>query len=174
MGRITLLSCITLWMVAKCADFKLGIQAAHKADLNTGDCDTTLEANWGDALYSALLSDGGAAPDDWAWDVDPTTEGAGSNDPDCWRIGIEGSISAAEPIKDLDIRFCIEVIDHLETTTEEDSQNLGFLCTAWATEGGGWSDWRMDDNCWDFDGARVQIETRARAGLRITDATVGL
>eukprot|EP01083_Nonionella_stella_P193339 714180_1 len=141
MGRIKLLYFINLWMVAKCADFKLGIQADHKADLNTGDCVTTLEANWCDALYSALLTAGGAAPDDWAWDVDPTTEGAGSNDHDCWRIGIEGSISATDPIKDLDIRFCIEVIDHLETTTEKDSQNMGFLCSAWATDGGGWSDW---------------------------------
>eukprot|EP01083_Nonionella_stella_P004094 11809_1 len=160
MGRVTLLSCITLCMVAKAADFKIGIRGAHKQN---EDADGCVNLDDGIPRYSGLFS-AGASTSDWA-----TT----TNGPDCWSVSIDGgSISVADLIKDKDIRFCIAVIHYDGDQT--DDQTSDTVCTAWASEGGGWTDWVADDNCLDFDGIRVSIEEKALSGLRIYDAKVGI
>eukprot|EP01083_Nonionella_stella_P095443 267960_1 len=165
MGRITLLSCITLWMVAKAADFKLGIQGAHKQNEAAVGC---VDLDVGYERYSDLFSIGGSASL-WATDT-------GTHDPDCWRVTIKpGSISVTDQIEDKDIRFCIAVIDHLEhPTSQSGDQTSPTVCTAWASEGGGWAEWVADFNCYDFDGLRVSFEERDLSGLRIIDAQVGI
>eukprot|EP01083_Nonionella_stella_P214956 774098_1 len=109
MVRITLLSCITLWMVAKCADFNLGIQCAHKNDQSDEGC---VDLAVGITRYYVFFLAGGSAIL-WATDI-------GTNNPDCWRVAIEtGSISVTDQIEDTDIRVCIAVIDHIEHPTSQ-------------------------------------------------------
>eukprot|EP01083_Nonionella_stella_P137303 417768_1 len=167
MGRITLLSCITLWMVAKAADFKLGIQGAQKIDESADGC---VESNLitGTRQKTGLFS-AGASTSPWATDK-------GTDNPDCWSVSIdEGSISVVDQIEDKDIRFCIAVIDHLTHDGDQTGdQTSDTVCTAWASEGGGWAEWVSDTNCYDFDGLRVSIEETSLPGLRIIDAKVGI
>lgn len=109
------------------------------------------------------------------WDGNGTTEpglerctnfvGSGSNqwspfamdanrrDPDALEITL--NVNESNTISDKDYRVAIQFADH-QSTGEFGNETF----TPWTSEGGGWSNWACDANCYDPDAFRIKIESR--------------
>jgi hypothetical protein len=125
------------------------------------------EATQGEARYSSYLQDGG----DWsgyAGDSD-------YYDPHAFRVGVFPSDTSGSGfyLEDTDIRFGIQITDHADDETGNDAKEGEVQFTPWASQGGGWSDFAGDSNTYDFDAARIVIETDVSPGLVITNIQIG-
>eukprot|EP01083_Nonionella_stella_P043172 116508_1 len=143
-------------------DFRIGIQL----------CDKRAGAYTGLPRYSPYFYDStGWAQYSWAGD-------SNYYDPDGIRIGLLGRYNSVQSsqfkIEDTDIRFCIQLTDHATNAYGNSEHNGVEQCTPWASSGGGWSDFAHDSNCYDFDAARVKIETQSLPGLVISDVKIGV
>lgn len=135
-------------------DFRVKLQAADEG--KTGRAA-------GPVTYTPFISDKSAYTD-WAFDHDKF-------DPDTLKIGLEVNPDPKKKLvlKDHDIRFWIQLCDTEGKVTGQEQP------TPWASEEGeGWSEFALDDDGWDFDGARIRIEARPKPGFTITDLRLGM
>jgi len=147
-------------------DFRLSIQLGQGSCSNRKWWAATAK-NEGEIRYSDYLQDGG----DWSvWAGDSSYK-----DAEAVRVGVWLEDDDVEEfcMKDTDIRFCIQLTDCSSDSSGNSNNEGDIMCTPWASEQGGWSDFAGPSDEKDFDAARVMIETQDAPGLEILDVQIG-
>merc|ERR1711879_105531 len=133
-------------------DFRLSIQLCQGSCSNRKWWAATAK-NEGTIRYSDYMQDGG----DWrVWAGDSSYK-----DAEAVRVGIWAEDDLDEfCLKDTDIRFCIQLTDCSSNSNGNDNNAGDIMCTPWASDAGGWSDFAGPSDEKDFDAARIMIETQ--------------
>ena len=126
-------------------------------------------SQFGDIKYTPWASSGGGWSG-WGWASDEN-----DYDADCVQLKLEPeTLSSTRK----DLKICVQLSDK-----SPGSHSGGVKCTPWASEGGGWSDWASDDNQYDPDYVKIQLQTRDlpddkyikdwRIGIQLSDDACG-